>query len=294
MDLFAKFHPLVLLAYYVVAFVLLLIVGHPLLFALTAILMFLVRFLQIGVRQSLQSLLYSALAFTLCILINPLCNHRGVTLIAMVGNLRITKEALLYGGHMALMLLASLFLFACFSQYMTVEKVMALSGRCIPSFSLLFSIILRTVPKVKRDYQAMSELHGNRPKVWSALLGVVMEDAVERSIAMKQKHYGEKKRTQYWTKKFLWQDWLLSIVIGGMTAYIFWYIATVRFSTRYFPSVYLGEISLWQWCLYFFYMGIPVWLRGKEECKWFLWKRKITGSITHNRQSRPFPLQSGE
>lgn len=293
MDVFARFHPLVLMGYYVVAFSLLLAIGHPLLFTLTAVLMFLVRLLQDGIRRSFRTLLYSTGAVFLCMVLNPLFNHRGVTLIGMIGNMRITKEAFLYGGHMALMLIASLCLFACFSRYMTVEKIMALSGRCMPAFSLLFSIILRTMPKVKNDYQAMTELHGNSFRVWSALLGVVMEDGVERSIAMRQKYYGEKKRSHYWTKKFMWQDWLFLMVLGGMVVYLFWHVLTRQVSTRFFPSVYLEEIALWQWCLYIFYMGIPIWLRGKEECKWFLWKRKITGSVIHNRKNQPFPLRSG-
>lgn len=293
MDIFAKFHPLVLTGYYVIAFFLLLVVGHPLLFALTAALMFVVRLMQDDIRQSLRTLVCCVGAVFLCMILNPLFNHRGVTLIGMIGNVRITKEAFLYGGHMALMVIASLFLFACFSRYMTVEKIMALCGRCMPAFSLLFSIILRTIPKVKRDYQAMKELHGNGFKVWSPLLGVVMEDGVERSIAMRQKYYGEMKRSHYWTKKFRWQDWLFLAGLGAMAVYLFWYMLTKQASTRFFPSVCLEKIALWQWCLYLFYMGIPIWLWGKEECKWFLWKRKITDSIIHNSKNRPFPLRSG-
>jgi len=38
----------------------------------------------------------------------------------------------------------------------------------------------------------MISLHGNRPHVWSALLGKTMEDSVERSMAMKAKSYGKK------------------------------------------------------------------------------------------------------
>ena len=56
MDVFARFHPLVLVGYYVVAFSLLLTIGHPLLFALTAMLMLFVRLLQAGIRQSLRTL----------------------------------------------------------------------------------------------------------------------------------------------------------------------------------------------------------------------------------------------
>ena len=166
MDSFAKRHPLVILSYYIIALMTLLVVGDPWLFVITAGLMFFVRFLQIGGHQSLRSLMYSIGAIVLCLLINPLLNHRGVTLLITIGDMRITKEAVCYGGHMALLLVTSLFLFSCFSYYMTAEKIMALMGKRCPSFSMLFTMILRVVPKVRKDIREITELHGNRPKVW--------------------------------------------------------------------------------------------------------------------------------
>ena len=288
MDLFAGRHPVVILGYYVIALVLMLLIGHPLLFALTAGMMFINRFLQVGGRQSLRSFFYSIGIFLLCLVINPLFNHRGVTPVRQFGDTRITREAILYGGHMALLLLASLFLFACFSQVMTAEKIMSLTGKRLPSFSMLFTMILRTVPKVRHDFRSMTELHGNRPRVWSALLGVIMEDSAERSIAMKYKSYGEKKRSHYFEKKLDTQDRLMMVCLCGMLGYLVWRIATGVPSIRYFPSIHIDAVSRWEWCLYIFYMGLPVWLRGKEECKWFLWKRRITGSIIRNKQNQLF------
>ena len=88
---------------------------------------------------------------------------------------------------MAVVLLGTIFLFSDFSHVMTSEKIMTMSGKRFPSFSLLFSMILRMVPKAKKDFSQMISLHGNRPHVWSALLGKTMEDPVERSMAMKAK-----------------------------------------------------------------------------------------------------------
>lgn len=293
MDSFAKRHPLVILSYYIIALMTLLVVGDPRLFVITAGLMFFIRFLQIGGHQSLRSLMYSIGAIVLCLLINPLLNHRGVTLLITIGDMRITKEAVCYGGHMALLLVTSLFLFSCFSYYMTAEKIMALMGKRCPSFSMLFTMILRVVPKVRKDVREITELYGNRPKVWSALFGIEMEEAVERSIAMKQKRYGDRKRSHYWEKQLGWQDWFMVLIMCGMLGYLVWIFLTGNASVRYFPAIYMADIPWWQWCLYIFYMGIPIWLRGKEECKWFLWKRKITSSIIHNKQSQPFSLNNG-
>lgn len=294
MDIFAKRHPVVIFAYYLIAFMIMLIIGHPVLFAITAGCMVFCRFLQVGGRLCLRSLFYSLGAIALCLIINPLCNHRGVTLLFTIGDMRITKEAVLYGGHMALLLVASIYMFSCFSYYMTAEKIMSLMGKHFPSFSMLFSMILRVVPKVKKDFREITQLHGNRPKVWSVLLGIEMEEAVERSIAMRQKKFGEKKRSHYWSTTMVWQDWFMVIVMCGMLVYLVWLRVAGIAYVRYFPSIQISHISWWQWCVYGGYMGIPIWLRGKEECKWFLWKQKITGSITHNKQNQPFFSNGGK
>ena len=97
----------------------------------------------------------SLVAAILCLVINPLLNHRGVTLLFYLGEWRITREAVLYGMHMATVLVASLLLFSCFSHHMTAEKIMTLFGKRLPSFALLFSMTLRFVPRAGRDFRRM-------------------------------------------------------------------------------------------------------------------------------------------
>lgn len=286
MDPFARRHPFIILLYYIVALVTLLIFGHPVLYAITAVLMFMNRLLHIGFQKSMRLFLFSLCTCLLCIVINPLCNHRGVTLVYMLGDMRITKEAILYGGHMALLLLGSLFMFSCFSHYMTAQNIMSLAGRIFPSFSMLFTMILRAVPKVQRDYQKMTELNGNCPRVWSSLLSVEMEDSVERSIAAKQKGYGEYRRTHYFQRKMQWQDWFLLFWLCVMIGYLVWIVSKGGLNVRYFPSIQIADLGWWEYVMISMYMSIPVLLRGKEECKWFLWKQKISDSIILNKSSQ--------
>lgn len=286
MDIFSKHHPLVIMMYYAIAFVLILFIGHPVVYGIAAGAMFMTRFFQVGVKQSIYSFLYSCSACGLCLIINPLCNHRGATLLFMLGEMRITKEAALYGGHMALLLLASVFLFSCFSHYMTAQNIMTLTGRRFPSFSMLFTMILRIVPKVQSEFRTMRELHGNQPKVIASLLSIHLEESVQRSIAMKQKGYGAYKRSQYYYRSMKMGDWLLLCFMIVMTAFLFWSCCKRDLCIRYFPSIRIDSITVWEYVIILAYMCIPMILRGKEECKWFWWKRKITNSIIRNKQSR--------
>lgn len=286
MEPFAKRHPFLILLYYVLAMALLLVMGHPVLYGIAVGILFFNRCIQIGGKKSLRLLFYSIGTCALCLVINPLCNHRGVTLVYQWGEMRITKEAILYGGHMALLLLGSLLLFSCFSYYMTAQNIMTLTGRIFPSFSMLFTMILRVVPKVQKDFHQMTELNGHGPKVWSALLGVEMEDSIERSIAMRQKEYGEHKRTHYFRKKMLWQDWFLLLCLCFIVTYLFLIMGRDDITVRYFPSIYVCRLTGWDYGITSIYMAIPILLRGKEECKWFLWKQRITNSIIRNKSSQ--------
>lgn len=290
-DSFSQRHPLVIFGYYLLALLLLIRMDHPIFFGISFFFLFVQRVLVVGIRKSVRSFLYSISAICFCVLINPLLNHRGVTLLFMLGNMRITKEAVCYGFHMALLLLVSIYLFTCFSYEMTAEKIMVLTGRRFPSFSLLFSMILRIVPKVRCDYKEMSALHGNRPKTMSALLGMEMEDSLERSIAMKSKGYGKKKRTSYYRKKFLWQDIVFLFIIAAMGIYV---LVWSDVHVRYFPLIAMSPFTIKQYLFAMIYMGIPLLLYAKEECKWFLWKRKITGSIIRSRTNMPSALTNGK
>lgn len=282
MDTFSRLHPFIILTYYVVTLALVIWEGHPILFLLMFAMMFANHGLIYGARKTIRNLFYSIGAVFLCVVINPLLNHRGVTTIVMLGDLRITKEAVLYGFYMAFILLGTLFLFSCFCHYMTSEKIMTLTGRRFPAFSLLFSMILRIVPKVQKDYQEMTALHGTRPRVWSALVGRLMEDSVERSMAMKQKQYGSGHRTAFYRKGFVWQDVVMVLVICGMTGYVALLSYRMPVRVQFFPSIHIGMYDPGQWLLWGIYMGIPIWMRGKEECLWLLSRRRIIDSTTRN------------
>ena len=183
MNAMTRRHPVVLFVYYVMTLVLLIVAGHPLLYGLLLLLMGIDVSLNRGFLKMLKSFVGSLTVAALCVVVNPLLNHRGMTVLFYLNENAVTKEAVLYGCYMAVVLLGTIFLFSDFSHVMTSEKIMTMSGKRFPSFSLLFSMILRMVPKAKKDFSQMISLHGNRPHVWSALLGKTMEDSVERSMA---------------------------------------------------------------------------------------------------------------
>lgn len=286
MDAFSKLHPAVILLYYSLSVFFIIFYGHPLVTGLAGSLAFVTYVSFAGIRKGCRRFLGSIGIFAACLVINPLFNHRGVTLLFMLGDSRITLEAVLYGGNMALILLTSLFLFADFSHYMKSEKIMTLFGKRFPSFSLLFSMILRFVPKAGRDYREMTELHGNKPSVWSSLIGLSLEDSLARSLSMKGRGYGSGERSSYYGKDFVLRDMavLFLTLIGGVQGVGFYLYGGVE--ARFFPNIKLSEVPLWECMILVLFYSIPLIMRGKEEMSWLLSRRKITGFSIRSRQSQ--------
>ena len=282
MDAFSKYHPAVILCYYVVAALTVIIGNRPAL-SFTALVMAALAYGSVsGWKKCLYQSLISLGAMFLCVIINPLFNHRGVTVLFEVGEIKITRESVLYGGNMALMLFASLFLFACFSHYMTSEKIMVLFAGRFPSFSLLFSMVLRLIPKVGRDFKEMTALHGKKPAVYSALMGILLEESLEKGLSMKSRGYGRGTRTCFYRRRLRRKDIALLFFALLTGAAALWSAAGSGGAVRFFPSIRIEPLPVWQWFVFPLYFSVPLILRGKEEIAWLLSRRKITGLPIRN------------
>lgn len=286
MNPLGRSHPMVILLYYVSAAVLMTAVSHPLLNGMIWVMSLFYYFSLAGMRKGLRMVWYSLGTGVLCLILNPLLNHRGETLFCMLGGQRITWEAVQYGMHMAVLLLAALLLFACFSYLMTAEKIMTLMGKRMPSFALLFSMILRSVPRAGRDFRMMSSLHGSHPSMWSALMGMVLEDSVARSLSMKSRHYGMGLRSSYYYKRMKGIEICLCLLFAAAVAAP---VAGQRLGglrVRFFPSVRIDSLPVWMWIIFIVFYSLPLLWRGKEGLSWHLSRRRIIGSSIPVKKSR--------
>ena len=68
----------------------------------------------------------------------------------------LTLESILYGLAAAAMLVTVIGWFSCYNAVMTSDKFIYLFGRIIPSLSLLFSMVLRFVPRFKAQLKTVS------------------------------------------------------------------------------------------------------------------------------------------
>ncbi len=81
----------------------------------------------------------------------PLFNHRGATPLFYIQGQAVTKESVLMGAVVTLMLVSVLLWMRLGLYLLDSEKLLYLSGRIVPALGLMLSQIFRMIPLMKKD-----------------------------------------------------------------------------------------------------------------------------------------------
>ena len=159
----------------------------------------------------------------------PLFNHRGATPLFYIQGQAVTKESVLMGAVVTLMLVSVLLWMRLGLYLLDSEKLLYLSGRIVPALGLMLSQIFRMIPLMKKRYIQVHEgLMGlgmvpKEASFWkrarhfarelSVLIAWSLEGTVETSISMESRGYGAGKRTSFHRFRFRLEDgWFLSLI----------------------------------------------------------------------------------
>lgn len=212
-SVFLKSHPLLNFIYFSGAIVTSMFFFHPVFLSLS-IGIALSYALWLTGPKTLKFLLYMTPLLIGAVIINPLFNHEGVTILFYLKNGNpITLESILYGVFTGAMVLAVMLWFRCYHVIMTSDKFMYLFGSMVPTLSLVFSMILRLVPRLThrfsliksaqhslgRHVQGKSILKRIRHSLtlFSILTTWSLENSIETANSMKGRGYGLKGRTHF-------------------------------------------------------------------------------------------------
>lgn len=288
-DSFDNFHPLVNFSYFLAVIVFTMFLPNPIIQAIG----FLGASSYIYKRRGLKDGLRFQLRFILPVLlvtivINPLLNHRGVSILAYLpsGN-PLTLESILYGISSGFMFVTIIMWFDSYNKIMTSDKTMDLFGRLMPSLTLIFSMVLRFIPRYLEKLREIVEAQRalgrdigqgslrekvrNSLTVLSILTSWALENSIDTADSMRARGYGLKGRTSYKKYRLSFSDKFMLILISSLSLLVLYgsYKGVTRGS--FFPSlnfnlfgilnivVYLGYILL---CL------LPVIINIQEELEW--------------------------
>ena len=184
-DSFSMCHPLLNFFYFAVALLFTMFNQHPVFLGISYAGAFVYGGLLNGWRKTLkQGLLLTLPGLLIIVLLNPMFNHYGVTMLYYIessGNW-ITLEAIVYGIVLGAVMFIVIQWFSCYNTVMTSDKFIYLFGRIIPALSLVLSMALRFVPRFLRQLKVIRVqllAHAKRHKAGIVAHGVVRPTAFD-------------------------------------------------------------------------------------------------------------------
>ena len=235
-----------------------------------------------GTRKYFSSLSFLLMMFAVIALLNPLFNHRGLTVLFYLFDEPVTLEAFVYGLCAGLKLLSVFIWFSCYAALMTNDKFLYLFGRILPTTALMVSMTLKLIPQTAyRARCVMNAQDGmnmrqekkkqrfkNALRTASVLMGWSMEDSVETADSMRARGYGAKKRTTFSPFKLERHDILSLVVICGLAGLSVASILVIGGTFMYYPYLAGIEENIWAYIPYGLLLFYPLILEGKERLAW--------------------------
>lgn len=286
------YHPAVTLCYWLLVMVLSMILMQPVCLALS-LLCGVGCAIAIGGKRNLKLQLKMMLPLMLLTaLLNPLFSHQGITILWYfpTGN-PLTLESIWFGLASGAMLGAMVCWFLCLSGIETADRLTCLFGRLIPVLSLLLSMILRYVPRLRQQFgvvhaariSAEGKPHGMIPRLKqagtevTAMIGWSMEHAIHTADAMKSRGYGLPGRTAFTRFPVTKRDIAALTVMGVLAAAVIIAMVSGALEWEYTPIT----IGVWTpataaaLCAYGLLCALPLLAYLKEVLLWRSLQSKI-------------------
>ena len=287
-DIFSGFHPIVNFLYFGFVLAFAMIFTHPACLAASFLCAFVYSVYLNGKKALRFNLIYMLPMMLIAAMLNPAFNHQGGTILAYLpdGN-PLTLESILYGVAAAAMLVTVITWFSCFNAVITSDKFVYLFGRIIPALSLILSMALRFVPRLKAQIKVISNAqrcvgrdvsdgnilqkarHGIR--ILSIMVTWALENAIESADSMKSRGYGLPGRTAFSICRFDRRDIGALIFMLACAAYIITGSFRGGLYFRYFPAIKGLWNSPYAISIFIVYLALgamPLILNLKEDIIW--------------------------
>lgn len=290
-DTFSTYHPIINFTYLIAVILLSMFFMHPVFLLISLISSMLYSIKLKGVKALRFNLLYMLPMLLFFVAINVLLNHRGATILLYINDKALTLEGIVYAICSSVMFISVIIWFSCYNEIMTSDKFIYLFGRVIPSASLIFSMVLRFVPRIKEQIKVISNgqksmgrdvTQGNLFKrirsgmnMLSILITWVLEDSIDTADSMNARGYGLNGRTSFSIYRFDKRDKIILLIIVLLIGIVLvGGIAGVS-GAVFFPTIKLAKITKLSIISYVAYGGLclmPIILDTLEELKWKLLK----------------------
>ena len=299
---FDSYHPFINFVYFTAVIAFAICCNHPVFVILSYICAFLYSVKLNGIKQLVFNILLIPFGVALT-LWYAYYNHFGVTNLTtnFIDN-NITLEALVYGGVLSLTVASVIMLFSCVFAIFSTDKVIYLFGKVSPKLSLFLSILLRAVPRVKKQAKRINisqkgigkGLGQGNPfsrvihaiRIFSITLTWTLENFVESAASMKSRGYSLKGRTAFSIYRFDNRDRSFVIAIFLCLTVIMSGMALNQTNIYYNPQIVLNKVTPLSFLFYFAYavlLLMPMALQIVGEYKF----KRLQNSIDEFVNNKP-------
>jgi energy-coupling factor transport system permease protein len=259
---FSAYHPLAVMLYITTVVAIAVTTDHPLVLSMLVVVLLLHCLFARVWQRLLVTLKFSIGMGVLFVLINPLLSQYGRTIlwrgphIPIIGRVRVTLEALLYGADMGVRFLAVLLAVVVYSAWMEGDQLFLLLRRFGGKSSITISLTARMIPHMTEQVQTVSEVmrvRGVRMRSGSVmararghfpLLKVMLIESLEGAWqiaeALQARAFGAAKRTRY--KTLAWSKIDLLLVADTLAIWTVFLIMVIRKDTWY---AFYPRLSRW-------------------------------------------------
>ena len=293
MRYFDRLHPITAFVYFMLLLLVAMLTMNPVIITICYLASVVFCGMLIGLRKLLSSLAYNIPLMLMIALTNPMFVHKGETILFFLNDNPVTKEAIVYGTFASMMIMSVFYLCRCYTEIMTSDKFIYLFGRVIPKLSLVLSMILAFIPKLKRKYKEIDEAQKalgiyatesyvdkirSKMRVLSILLTNSLENSVDTADSMRARGYGLKGRTSYAIYRFTASDftYLAFSIIFGVTTVVLIMLGASEF--YYYPTISVIKGTPTVYILYsslVLLAGSSIFMEVKENFLWRYLKSKI-------------------
>lgn len=284
---FASYHPAVSFVYFLAVILIAMFSMSPVFLALSFLGGFVYSVVLGGWKAVRFNLLLAIPVLFITMVINPLSNHAGVTVLFYLNDNAITLEAILYGLASASMLVSVVMWCSCFQKVMSSDKIIYLLGRAVPVIALLLSMCFRFVPLLKSRFReihqgqkCMGRQYPRRAlikrarlfaKELSILIAWSLEAAIETSDSMEARGYGLRGRTSFHIFKFTRRDRNALLLILALAAAVTVGCVLGANNIYYYPAIVFHtpwSVVIPAALAYSLLLALPVILDIKGERRW--------------------------
>ena len=287
-DVFQTYHPLVNFLFFAIVLGFAMMLNHPLAQVISCVAAIGYAIQCEGKKAVIFSVKTCIPMVLLTTFFNPAFNHRGVTILLYfpTGN-PLTLESILYGISTGMLLATVMMWFINFNRVLTSDKWMYLFGRVMPCMSLILSMTLRFVPKLKTQMMQIVETQRcigrdvSTGSLWSRMKTAItivsilitwsLEDAIETADSMKSRGFGLKGRTAFSIYRFDERDRMAMAWFGSCGWYVLMGTVALAFGFRYLPSIQwvgINQYTIGVYVGYTLLCASPILFNYLEDKKW--------------------------